>query len=257
MMQSRLNTAFHCPQPLTPTVSIVGSAGRRADGKKMTKKLFDKMVEKAKTVIKDDFKLELKQIHVISGGAAWAGELISIFSVIGISHFFYPDHIAVILYSLEEVNRLTLHLPAKWGDSKFVEKKVASKTSWKSPGQSSNELHKQFSDKIGEDSLGHIEAAITLGAKCHIHDGFQKRNTEVAKSSYLLAFTWNEGSEPKKGGTVDTWKKCQGVKRHICLNSLCVDQQDADKHILQRKRSYGSESDDIECDGPKRPRVEK
>ena len=154
------------------------------------------------------------------------------------------------------MNRLTLHLPAKWEGSKFVEKEVTSKTGWKSPGQSSNELHKQFSDKIGEDSLGHIEAAITLGAKCNIHDGFQKRNTEVAKSNYLLAFTWDEGSEPKKGGTVDTWKKCFGKKIHICLNSLCVDQHE-DKHILQRKRSYESECDDIECDGPKRPRVEK
>ncbi len=79
MMQSRLNTAsFHCPQPLTPTVSIIGSAGRRADGKKMTKDLFDKMVEKAKAVISDDFKLELQRVHIISGGAAWAGKLVCI-----------------------------------------------------------------------------------------------------------------------------------------------------------------------------------
>ena len=58
-----------------PTVSIVGSAGRRGDGKKMTKTLFKRMVEKAKEVITEDFGLDLDKIHLVSGGAAWSGEL--------------------------------------------------------------------------------------------------------------------------------------------------------------------------------------
>ena len=57
------------------TVSIVGSAGRRGDAKKMTKELYWNMVEKSKHVISDDFKLELGRVHLISGGAAWAGAL--------------------------------------------------------------------------------------------------------------------------------------------------------------------------------------
>ena len=58
----------------SPTVSIIGSAGRRGDGRKMTKQLFSKMVDKAKAVIQDDFKLDLGGVHVVSGGAAWAGK---------------------------------------------------------------------------------------------------------------------------------------------------------------------------------------
>ena len=54
-------------------VSIVGTAGRKEDGKKMTKELYHLMYEKAKDVIVNKFKLELSQCHVVSGGAAWAG----------------------------------------------------------------------------------------------------------------------------------------------------------------------------------------
>ena len=58
----------------SPTVSIIGSAGRRGDGRRMTKQLFSKMVDKAKAVIQDDFKLDPGSVHIVSGGAAWAGE---------------------------------------------------------------------------------------------------------------------------------------------------------------------------------------
>lgn len=54
-------------------VSVVGTAGRKGDGKKMSKELYYQMYEKAKTIIKEEFKLELSQCHVVSGGAAWAG----------------------------------------------------------------------------------------------------------------------------------------------------------------------------------------
>ena len=53
-------------------VSVVGTAGRKEDGKKMTKELYHLMYEKAKDVIVNKFKLKLSQCHV-SGGAAWAG----------------------------------------------------------------------------------------------------------------------------------------------------------------------------------------
>ena len=105
------------------------------------------------------------------------------------------------------LSQLTLHLPAKWETNKYFEKTHASKSSWKSPGQSANELHKQFSKTTGEDTLGHIEFAFAMGAKRSVRDGFQQRNTEVARSQFLIAFTWGEGSEPKKGGTLDTRRK--------------------------------------------------
>ena len=57
-------------------VSIVGTAGRKGDGKKMTKELYRLMYEKAKDVIENTFNLQLSKCHVVSGGAAWAGNYI-------------------------------------------------------------------------------------------------------------------------------------------------------------------------------------
>ena len=58
-----------------PKVAIIGSAGRRGDFQKMNKELYFKMVDKAKEVIRDEFKLDLKEVHLVSGGAAWSGVL--------------------------------------------------------------------------------------------------------------------------------------------------------------------------------------
>ena len=57
------------------TVSIIGSAGRRGDAKKMTKDLYWNMVDKAQSVISEHFKLDPGRVHLVSGGAAWAGTL--------------------------------------------------------------------------------------------------------------------------------------------------------------------------------------
>jgi len=58
------------------TVNIVGTAGRNG-GWKMSKELYQMMYNKAKAVITQHFELELFQVHLVSGGAAWAGEIIS------------------------------------------------------------------------------------------------------------------------------------------------------------------------------------
>ena len=53
------------------------------------------------------------------------------------------------------------------------------------------------------------------------YNGFHARNNYVAKSEYLIAFTWSESGTPKKGsGTYDTWRKCKARKVHIPLTSL-------------------------------------
>ena len=59
--------------PSLSTVSIIGSAGRRGDAKKMTRELYWNMVDKAQQVISENFKLEPRRVHLVSGGAAWAG----------------------------------------------------------------------------------------------------------------------------------------------------------------------------------------
>lgn len=57
------------------TVSIIGSAGRRGDAKKMTRDVYWNMVDKAQRVISEHFKLDPGRVHLVSGGAAWAGAL--------------------------------------------------------------------------------------------------------------------------------------------------------------------------------------
>ena len=59
-------------------VSIIGTAGRRGDGRKLTSEIFHRAIDKTKEVIKDKFKLSLEQVHLVSGGAAWMGMYIMI-----------------------------------------------------------------------------------------------------------------------------------------------------------------------------------
>ena len=85
-----------------------------------------------------------------------------------------------------------------------------------------NKLHKDFGERIEENTLQQIESCKLIGAKFQVHDGFKKRNDSVALSDYLIAFSWSEGEEPtKKGGTKDTWSKAPtGNKLHIPFSSL-------------------------------------
>ena len=131
---------------------------------------------------------------------------------------------AVALYLSEEFQSLKLHCPAKWqnshDDPQFHSTDPQCSDYMKNPGGVANRYHKLFSSKIGENSLLQIQSAIDVGATVMEHKGFHKRNTAVAQSSYLLAFTWGEGNEPKKGGTYNTWIQCKGTRLHIPLSSL-------------------------------------
>ena len=136
------------------------------------------------------------------------------------------DHLAVTLFLQGQVPALTLHLPAPWKpDVKacFVEDlKVKG-----DPGNTSNKYHREFSKKLKENTLSHIDSARLVGAKFIVHNGFKNRNAAVAKESqYLVAFTWNDDTEPKRrSGTADTWAKWKKKKEkmraiHISLSSL-------------------------------------
>eukprot|EP00731_Ephydatia_muelleri_P036089 Em0200g8a len=183
-------------------VSIVGTAGRGPDFAKMSKDIYRRTFQKAKDVITNVFKLELGAVELVSGGAAWS------------------DHIAVQLFLLGDIGSLTLYLPCPWDDSKSQFLESGSK---RSPGTISNTLHRMFSSVVKEDSLKQINDAIQVGAVTQVHNGFLKRNCSVAKSEYLVAFTWGKGSVPKEGGTLNTWMKCKGRKVHIPLDSLLSD----------------------------------
>ena len=136
------------------------------------------------------------------------------------SHSIHVDHIAVQLFLLGDIGSLTLYLPCPWDDSKSQFLESGSK---RSPGTISNTLHRMFSSVVKEDSLKQINDAIQVGAVTQVHNGFLKRNCSVAKSEYLVAFTWGKGSVPKEGGTLNTWMKCKGRKVHIPLDSLLSD----------------------------------
>ena len=74
--------------------------------------------------------------------------------------------------------------------------------------------------KTKENNFKELTEAKQRGAEIIIEDaGFFARNTLVANNSdYLIAFTFGRGSIPSSRGTLDTWKKFNGVKKiHITL----------------------------------------
>lgn len=191
--------AFLRSKIMIPVVAIVGSSGRNEEEKLFTDdKLYHKMVDKAQSVIVNEFKL--KKFALVSGGAAWS------------------DHVAVSLFLMEGAPclELNLHLPCKFENDQFENSRE---------GIIANELHRVFSKKIGHHSLKEIQEARSKAAcQLHTHSGFLASNTEIAQSAdYLIAFSWSRVDAPTKGGTLDTWNKFgkgEKKRKHISLYSL-------------------------------------
>jgi hypothetical protein len=177
------------------TVSIIGTSGKEGN---MTNDLFRAMIKKAHKIIKEEFNLDPKDVTLVSGGASWA------------------DHVAVRLFLTGKYKHLTLHMPCKWLGSGFLDNGAYS---WAvNPGRTANTYHKRFSQDIGRDTLGEIGSC---GAKIiDTYKGFHHRNTAVARSDFLIAFTWSDTDRPEKGGTLDTWNKCVSRKVHVSLKEL-------------------------------------
>ena len=182
-------------------VAIIGTAGRREDGPKMTKALYESMVSYSHRFIGNLCQGDYKQVQLASGGAAWA------------------DHVAVTLFLTKKYGGLTLYLPAGLsisGESYFSKKH-------NDPASTSNYYHEQFSQKIGHNSILDIYDTYSLGAQFLINEkGFHARNKDLAKNcDVMLAFTWGESdSEPKDGGTKHTWDHCICTKYHVPLYKL-------------------------------------
>ena len=88
--------------------------GRMVTNSKMTKQLFSEMVDKAKAVIQDDFKFDLGGVHVVSGGAAWAGKCCyHLFTLCTHSH---PQIMLVVLHTHEDVESVDPTSPSKMGN---------------------------------------------------------------------------------------------------------------------------------------------
>lgn len=189
-------------------IGIIGTAGRKEDFNKLSRRLFVKMKDKAWDYITTQLLLKESDICLISGGAAWA------------------DHVAVTMY-LETYKDSTLHLylPAQFdlNEVRFKETKGTTIMENKyESGRIANYYHNLFSESAGLKSLRDIARAIEYGADITIDKGFKERNTLIANDvDFLIAFTFGDGPEPKDGGgTYDTWQKCSAPKIHFPIHLL-------------------------------------
>jgi hypothetical protein len=179
------------------TVSIIGSSGRAGN---ITKEKYIKMIQASIIYLRS---LSLDFIVLVSGGAAFA------------------DHIAVHLYLHKneyQLNIISLQLdfPCKFD---MITKKFEDNGNydWKeNPGKVANYYHDKFNAITGNNSYEELYKVINLGAETHVHKGFHSRNQFVAKSEYMLAFTFGKDF-PEDGGTKHTWDLCKGKKFHISL----------------------------------------
>ncbi|CAK9856659.1 unnamed protein product [Sphagnum jensenii] len=172
--------------------------------------------------------LKPQNVHLVSGGAAWSGDCLSMFPPCTLTSlavmYSASDHVAVALFLQGEADRLTLHLPCPFirtvGKEGF---KDSGKKDWRSnPGRTANIYHVQFSQALGRSSTREIALSIDRGATVVTHAGFHARNCLVAKSSFLIAFSWGAGEAPDDGGTKDTWDKCPAstTRKHFSLHQL-------------------------------------
>jgi len=182
-------------------IGIIGTAGRKDDGPRMSFDLYVLMVQETHRVVKERCP-PVEERRLRSGGAAWA------------------DHVAVTLRLLERAPYLELHLPAPFKDGRFVEGNTRFNA-----GRTSNYYHDLFSKKMNvptRHSLKGIQELID-GEKVVIktYNGFHARNLIVGDVDLLIAMTWGEGDIPKDGGTKHTWDHSSAeTKIHIPLASL-------------------------------------
>ena len=182
-------------------IAIIGTAGRNGLDAFLSKEIFEKMLDYCKNYITNNITNDWSSIILVSGGAAWS------------------DHLAIKLHNDFPTSKLELHLPAKWDfiNHKFVENKE---------GFISNNYHRKFSEKIGENSLQQLEDVINNNISINnnnnivkYYNGFFPRNAAIAESDYLIAFTF-EKNEPSSGGTGYTWKRAKGKKHHCLISNL-------------------------------------
>jgi len=182
------------------TVSIIGTCGR-SNKELLNLNVYNKMIERAKYIIEKEFKLDPKNIMLVSGGAAWS------------------DHIVISLYLENYVNQAKLYLPTEFDN---ITKKYKENNSKYDAGRVSNYYHKLFSDKTKINSLAQIGDSISKGIIIdNSENGFKNRNTKVAESDYMIAFSFSDSNEPTDGGTYDTWTKSKSKnKKHVSIRKL-------------------------------------
>jgi hypothetical protein len=199
---------------LDKALSVIGTAGRKDDASRMSAYLYELMMRETFRAI-NDFDIQ----HGISGGAAWA------------------DHCAVTAFLQGALESLTLYIPAEFDGRRFV----PDASIQFNPGKTSNYYHDIFSRALNRDTLRDLAVAQQRGARFIVNPGFKNRNSDVARSSAMLCFTFGTSAAAavdfrpgdagfsdsraggvKDGGSADTWTKAtsQAVKRHVNLFRL-------------------------------------
>jgi len=180
------------------TIAIIGTAGRKEDGDKLSLDLYNRMYYDVIWRF-SEMNVSVEERHLVSGGAAWA------------------DHLAVRAFLEDECVSLSLHLPAMFGGCRYL----GMNSSKYDPGRIANYYHGLFSNKVKTNTLLEIAAAIKKGAGLTVSKGFKERNLLVGKSDAVLAYTFGQESFPKDGGTLHTWNSSSAkIKTHIPLHEL-------------------------------------
>lgn len=175
------------------SLAIIGTAGRKEDGKKLSKKHFAAMCVIAEALMDQLSESNYTITHAVSGGAAWA------------------DHVAVRLFLDKKVPNLRLFLPDYWEDGTFHD--TGERDPFRNPGGTANYYHKLFLNSTGIHSLSEIQIAKMQGAELIDRNkrnkpfGFYARNALVSNSDFLLACTFGNKHEVSDGGTADTVNK--------------------------------------------------
>jgi hypothetical protein len=185
-------------------LAIIGTAGRKDDGRKLSRAIYLKMYRYARNLILQGTFGNQQELELVSGGAAWA------------------DHIAVSLHKDPELKLpLTLFFPADWDFTKqcYCGNQAAS---------TANYYHEKFSRDVGVNTLTGLEQALLDKNVTYFVNlkGFLERNIQVATlADVVLAFTFGKGEVPKDGGTRHTWDRCEGKLRiHVPINQFIDDQ---------------------------------
>jgi hypothetical protein len=186
-------------------VAVIGSAGRGLDAEKVSLEIFETAIMFAEMDIENLWRLEWKDVTLVSGGAAFC------------------DHIAVRLFLKykDQGCKLVLCLPAPWDPKKKRFSERFSALSKVSCAQTANMYHRKFADKTNVCSLMELDEAISNGATVKVSNGFFGRNATIANmADYMCAFTFGEHG-PKEGGTCFTWQKFVSENKiHHCLETL-------------------------------------
>lgn len=191
-------------------IGIIGSAGRRGDGAKVTRQAWSAAAQTVLALVAPF--ATAGPLHLHSGGAAFA------------------DHLAVILpVLLGTATPVFLHLyfPCRLTEVGFEDTGIMD---WRrNPGGALNRYHYAFSRALGcvpGTSLGELnQVAHEANTRVEIHFGFHSRNAAVARAAkdVLIATTFAERAtdDIPDGGTAHTWSLSQAPRKiHVALTPV-------------------------------------